>query len=114
MRVVGVRPDGKSASFVGLYDWDPAVSVNGFPTWVKRRPQLAQEGVDRKVYVMYSDNKGRWAITLADRVAANRNFTVTQAHNGMNPPHTMQWGVVEDNAWVQSSSTKVEFVDVCH
>jgi hypothetical protein len=102
--VESCRGDGRPTSFAGIYKWDDAVTFNNHPTW-KFEKKGSSSPSKNKVYVLYCDNKGRWAVTLADRMTANRNFCVTEPHTGQ-APHEMSWGVIENDVW-KVSDTKV-------
>lgn len=101
-----MRPDGTDATFAGLYNLNPTSIVNGFATWERKGSSDGEASM-----VLYSDKSGHWAITLTDRVADNRYFTLTPVHDGT-CPQDMAWGVIKDKSWTQTITSVAEVAEV--
>jgi len=96
------------SSFAGVYELacgDSATTgqehraVNGLPVWVQRSASK-----QKCIHVLYSDTKGRWAITQSERLGLNRNFVCTPPHRGgKKAPHSLPWGTTVAGSWAKRS-----------
>merc|ERR1719375_3007798 len=76
----------------GTYVLQASRDANGKPMWVK---QSTPE--DR---VLYTNSKGRYALTIESQVSQNHNFYCSKPHGGP-PPHLIgEWGKIQAGKFV--------------